>query len=202
VYDEKTDETSFTPGLYMLQKMTSWMYAGEIARNLIVSLVESSPPILFNGSSTSKLNTSHAHGFNTRHMSSIEAAKSLQDVKQIIVDSLGFASDVVSDRDAEIVRWACEQVGTRAAKLSGCSIAAALIQSGYKQARVGGERKFLVAISGEMIMFYPQFEARVRHALRAILGDDVEKRVDIVTEQDHDAIGAAVCLFGALHVRK
>src|ERR1700730_19433965 len=116
-YDDEVDRGSQNPGFHIFEKMISWMYIGEITRNLIMSLVNQSPPILFNGLSTAQLNVPFAHGgFHALHMSLIEKANSLEDVKQVLVDYIGFESDAISDQDAEIVRWACEQVSTRAAK--------------------------------------------------------------------------------------
>lgn len=110
------------------------MYLGEITRNLLLSLIDSAPPILFNGFSTPVLNSQY--GFDTAYMSDIEGAASLEEIKSVLVKCLGFTSDAYSDQDAEIVRWACDQVATRAAKLSGCAVAAVLVQTGH--ARLGG----------------------------------------------------------------
>ena len=100
----------------------------------MLSLIDASPPILFGGTSTPSLN-SH-YGLDTALMSDIENATSIDGVRRVLVDKVGFAPDTVSDIDAEIVLWACHIVAKRAAKLSACAVAAVLIQTGH--ATLGG----------------------------------------------------------------
>jgi hexokinase len=66
----------------------------------------------------------------------------------VLVKELGFEPSVVSDQDAEIGRLVCKLVGTRAAKLSGCAIAAVLIHSGEAQLAGDGRRRLQVAVDG------------------------------------------------------
>jgi hexokinase len=40
-----------------------------------------------------------------------------------------------------------------------------------------------------MVHFYPQFENILRHALRAILGESVEKRIVFLIVEDAESIG-------------
>jgi len=58
--------------------------------------------------------------------------KRLERVREIVIQSLGFEDtpEDVSIKDAAIVRWACTLVAERAAKLSGCAVAAVLVQTG------------------------------------------------------------------------
>lgn len=125
------------------------MYLGEIARNVLLSLIDAVPPVLFNGLSTPALNKHY--GFDTSLMSDIEGAPSLDVIKNVFVDKLGFDRSIVSDQDAEIARWVCKLVATRAARLSGCAVAAVLIETG--QAKLGGgyvsdDEKFVVGVDG------------------------------------------------------
>jgi hexokinase len=56
----------------------------------------------------------------------------LERVKQVITHRLGFENspEQVSLEDAAIVRWVCSLVAERAAKLSGCAVAAIVVQTG------------------------------------------------------------------------
>ena len=56
----------------------------------------------------------------------------LERVRKVIILDLGFENtpEDVSLKDAAIVRWACTLVAERAAKLSGCAVAAILVQTG------------------------------------------------------------------------
>jgi hexokinase len=125
------------------------MFLGEITRNIITHLIDQFPPILFGGNSTQILNK--LGGLTTENMANIENAKSLVDVKRLLEDELEFESGVVSDQDAEIVRWAYKLVGNRAAKLSGCAIAAVLIHSGEAQLASDGKRRLQVVADGTYV---------------------------------------------------
>jgi hexokinase len=148
-FDRKLDRESINPGYQAFEKFISGMYLGEIARNLILSLVDSVPATLFGGKSTPTLNGHY--GFDTSYMSAIEEAGSVSDIKAVLVDRLGFEPESVTDEDAEIVRICCEVVATRAASLSACAVAAVLIQTG--KAKLGGktcndEKVYKVGLDG------------------------------------------------------
>lgn len=122
------------------------MYLGEIARNVILSLIDASPkPLLFGGRSTSSLNKQW--GLDTAVLSEIEEAwegiggfasgkttmaeDKLVQVRDVIVQRLGFTHVThVSLADADVIRQICCLVVTRAARLSACAIAAILVQTG------------------------------------------------------------------------
>ena len=125
------------------------MYLGEITRNVFLYLIDDVPPVLFKGLSTPILNTHY--GFDASFMSDVEGASTLADAKEVVISRLGFEPEDVSDEDVEIVRWVCELVATREAKLSACAIAAVLIQTGH--ARLGGgllsdKEKLSVGVDG------------------------------------------------------
>lgn len=129
------------------------MYLGEVARNIILSLIDASPkPLLFGGQSTATLNKQW--GLDTAVLSEIEEAwqgigrfasdqtgtsdeEKLNHVRGVIVLRLGFAdASPVSLADADVVRQICAIVVTRAARLSACAVAAILVQTG--RARCAG----------------------------------------------------------------
>ena len=125
------------------------MYLGEIARNVILHFIDAAPPVLFKGFSTPTLN--RQYGFDTSYMSDIEGAKSLEEIKSLLVEKVGMDPSNITDLDAEIVRWVCKLVATRAARLSACAVAAVLIQTGH--ATLGGssssdETKYAIGVDG------------------------------------------------------
>jgi hexokinase len=131
------------------------MYLGEITRNIILSLIDSSPkPLLFGGRSTGLLNKQW--GLDTAVLSEIEEAwqgigrfasskaattdasdeVELSRVRDVIVQRLGFSDARASDvslADADTVRQVCTLVAARAARLSACAVAAVLVQTGRAQ---------------------------------------------------------------------
>ncbi|THH21035.1 hypothetical protein EW146_g441 [Bondarzewia mesenterica] len=72
-FDNKVDRESINPRFQAFEKFISGMYLGEIARNVILSLMDAAPyPILFGGKTTQLINTHY--GFDTEIMSLVEAA--------------------------------------------------------------------------------------------------------------------------------
>jgi len=115
------------------EKFISGMYQGEILRNLVLHLIDSAPAALFGGQSSEVLNKHY--GLDTAVMSDIESAKTIEEVRQVVVSGFGLLPDNVSVTDAWIVRWATERVGTRAAQLSGAAVAGILVQTGHAHLR-------------------------------------------------------------------
>ncbi|KAJ3568406.1 hypothetical protein NP233_g5735 [Leucocoprinus birnbaumii] len=155
--DNALDRLSINPTFQAFEKFISGMYLGEIARGIIVSLIDASPkPLLFNGKSTPSIN--NHYGIDTSFMSNVETAwlgkdacpghirppfteldgstlssniqTRLEAIKQVIVKDLGLKPDQISLKDAAIIRWVCGLVGRRAAQLSGVAVATVLVQTG------------------------------------------------------------------------
>jgi len=128
----------------------------------------------------------------------------LEKVRGVIVDQLGFRDEDVSLRDAEIVRWACHLVARRAALFSGVAVAAVLIQTGRAvlQGEPGTptvhEERMIVGIDGSLAQHYPNFEKMARESLRALVGEQIEKRLDIGLAKDGSGVGAALCALQAI----
>jgi len=91
----------------------------------------------------------------------IEGARSLEEVKQLLVDELGIVnSNAVSDQDATILKWVCERISTRSARLCGAAVAAVLVETGL--ANLGGTpenttNKLLMAAQGKYGVLHPFF---------------------------------------------
>ncbi|KAF8743835.1 hypothetical protein AX14_000240 [Amanita brunnescens Koide BX004] len=127
----------------------------------------------------------------------------LEQVRQVIVGQLGFHDGDVSLRDAAIVRWACALVVRRAALFSGVAVAAVLLQT--DRAVLRGEHgtpavddaRIIVGVDGSLIQHYPNFEKMIRESLRELVGENVEKKVDIGLAKDGSGVGAALCALQA-----
>ncbi|KAJ6516263.1 hypothetical protein C8R45DRAFT_811924 [Mycena sanguinolenta] len=128
----------------------------------------------------------------------------LERVRAVLVKDLGFKEADVSLRDAAIVRWASSLVARRAALLSGLAVATVLIQTGRAVLSGQGgkptknEPKISVGVDGSLIEFYPHFEDTLRESLRVLVGEEVEKRVDIGMAKDGSGVGAALCALQAI----
>ncbi|KAH9983484.1 hypothetical protein BJV74DRAFT_776972 [Russula compacta] len=128
----------------------------------------------------------------------------LNKVREIIQEHLGYAPGEVSLRDAALVQWAGALVVRRAARLSACGIATVAKQMGYvagfgthAQATAAGGKPFSIGVDGSLYQHYPEFEERVREALRVLLGEEVENRVEMGLAKDGSGVGAALCALQA-----
>jgi len=99
---------------------------GEISRNILLHFIDAS--LLFDGFSSPILNTHY--GYDASFVSAVEAAKSIDEVKTIIVKQLGVEQEHVTEKCAAIVQWACNVVAGRAAALAACAIAAVIQHTG------------------------------------------------------------------------
>ncbi|KAA1466029.1 hexokinase [Dentipellis sp. KUC8613] len=127
----------------------------------------------------------------------------LQRIRAVIVARLGYAPEDVTLRDAAVVRWACSIVARRGALLSGCAVAVVARQMGFvkglgKDAVSEGEGPIAVGVDGSLIQFYPRFEETMREALRLLVGETIEKRIDIGLAKDGSGVGAALCALQAV----
>ncbi|ESK93616.1 putative glucokinase [Moniliophthora roreri MCA 2997] len=130
----------------------------------------------------------------------------LERVQKVVVAKLGFQKGDVSLLDASIVRWVCHLVARRAALLSGVAVAAVLVQTNRatlpdsegKFPKSTSEERIGVGVDGSLIQFYPNFERTMRESLRFLVGEEVEKRVDIGLAKDGSGVGAALCALQAL----
>jgi len=167
----------------------SWAFLGEVVRRILISLEQSAPHALSEGFATTRLKTPGS--FNSRCLPLIDEAKTPSDIKKVIAEHQA-PLEITKDEDAETVRWVSQLVSSRAIKLSACAIGALILQAGYTR---DGTDRIPVALDGEMVYYYPQFEKHLRNALKAILGESVEKRITFLIVEDAEAIGAALGVY-------
>ncbi|KAF7724358.1 glucokinase [Apophysomyces ossiformis] len=182
IYDNKLDRESINPRQQLFEKMISGMYLGEIARNVILQLVDRL--LLFNGESSVDLNKQWS--FETSYTSSIANDKTanLTETQHILEEIMGIPSTTLADR--QIVKTISEIVGRRAARLAACGMAAVMTQMGD----VG--KSSLVAIDGSVYEFYPRFEEYMVEALTELFGEEAAKKVKFALARDGSGFGAAI----------
>ncbi|KAF9148892.1 glucokinase [Linnemannia schmuckeri] len=134
IFDNKLDRESINPGVHVFEKMISGMYLGEITRNILLHLIDQR--LLFDGTSSTKLNTHWS--FETKYMSQIENDNSatLIPIAQILEQELGIYLNTQVDR--EIVKFVCQLVGKRAARLSAMATAAVIRKGLSVEGRLAG----------------------------------------------------------------
>lgn len=100
--------------------------------------------------------------------------------------------------ELELVRRLAELIGTRAARLSACGVAAIAKKKGYKECHVGAD--------GSVFNKYPHFKQRGALALREILDWPAKKKkserdpIEILAAEDGSGVGAA--LIAALTMKR
>ena len=119
----------------------------------------------------------------------------MQETKDLMYDKLGIKCE---RPELELIRRTAELIGTRAARLSACGIAAICTKKGYKTAHVGAD--------GSVFNKYPHFKARGAQALREILdwpakqNASEEDPVEVLAAEDGSGVGAA--LIAALALKR
>lgn len=100
--------------------------------------------------------------------------------------------------ELEFIRRLAELIGTRAARLSACGVAAISKKKGYKSCHVGAD--------GSVFNKYPHFKARGAQALREILdwplkaNPKQEDPIEVLAAEDGSGVGAA--LIAALTLKR
>jgi len=183
-YDKGVDQISKNPKQQIYEKMISGMYLGEVARQVIVKLVQEG--LLFNGRLSEKLNTPML--FYTKYISEIEVEEGseLKNLKQIL-DELDIFDYTLTD--CLIMRRICEVVSTRAAYLSAAGVAALL-------KRVSRE-SVTVAIDGSLYRYHPKFHNLMTEMTQQLLPEQQFK-----LRLSHDGSGVGAALVAAVSTRQ
>ncbi|MBW0545789.1 hypothetical protein O181_085504 [Austropuccinia psidii MF-1] len=183
-YDIIIDESSNKPGQQAFEKMIAGLYLGEIFRLIVIEMVEEG--ILFLGQNTYKIEKSYC--FDTAFLSLIESdpTEELLTVTGLFTHFFGLDT-TISER--QFFRRLAQLIGTRAARLSACGIAAIVSKLGLVDTGCG------VATDGSLYNKYPKFPERLQEALVDIFG---EKGRLIRTYHAEDGSGVGSALIAAM----
>lgn len=190
IYDNYVDRTSIHPRHHCFEKMISGMYLGEVARAVMISLIDQL--VLFSGRSSAALNTQY--GLDTSYISVIQADKESasaenSSTRRILTETMGISPNCVSDADVEAVRKVCAIVALRAARLSAVPIAAIIRHTGEDN----GNHKIKVGVDGSVVENLPGFQGNMESALAEIIGLEVSSRIEFGLAKDGSGVGAALC---------
>ena len=192
-YDVVIDETSPRPGQQAFEKMIAGLYLGEIFRLVLVDLHENKN-IIFDKQDISKLKK--AYSLDASFLSQIEEDpfENLQETHDLFSHTLNINA---KKPELELCRRLAELIGTRAARLSACGVAAIAKKKNLKSFHVGAD--------GSVFNKYPHFKARGAQALRDILDWPEKKRgekdpIVILAAEDGSGVGAA--LIAALTIKR
>ena len=182
-YDLAIDRDSPRPGQQAFEKMTAGLYLGEIFRLALVDVLEHKPGLCFAGQNTEKLHRPYL--LDSSFLAAIEEDpyENLQEAEELFERVLNIKP---SRSELELIRRLAELIGTRAARLSACGVAAICIKKNIEYCHVGAD--------GSVFTKYPHFKARGAQSLREIFGwkDDEADKVVILPAEDGSGVGAAL----------
>lgn len=190
-YDVIVDEDSPRPGQQAFEKMIAGLYLGELFRLVLVDLHDNKSCNVFQGQDISKLRK--AYTLDSSFLSLIEEDpfENLSDTSNLFKNELGI---ITNKPELELCRRLAELIGTRAARLSACGVAAICKKKDIKSCHVGAD--------GSVFNKYPHFKARGAVALREILDwkQGEKDPVSILAAEDGSGVGAA--LIAALTIKR
>lgn len=150
---------------------------GEIVRLVIVELANNC--WLFNGKLSKKFRTSHE--FQTKYVSEIESQQAnLHSTTKLILNEMGIRNPSIDD--CEIVRFICEAVSKRSARLVSCALASLIMKIGNKNITIG--------VDGSVYRFHPHFNALMTEGIKELIPSNYEFK--FVLSEDGSGRGAAL----------
>ncbi|KEF54438.1 hexokinase [Exophiala aquamarina CBS 119918] len=189
-YDTIIDEDSPRPGQQAFEKMIAGLYLGEIFRLVVVDLHENKN-ILFEGQNISKLKKPYTLDASFLSFIEEDPFENLQETHDMLEEKLQITA---TKPELELMRRLAELIGTRAARLSACGVAAIVKKKNIESCHVGAD--------GSVFNKYPHFKQRGAQALREILDWPRGKKdpVTLLSAEDGSGVGAA--LIAALTIKR
>lgn len=194
-YDIVIDKESPRPGQQSFEKMIAGLYLGEIFRLVLLDLHKGHECTMFEGQDVSKLNKPYS--LDAGFLAAIEEDRfeNLTDTGDLFQTKLGINCN---KPELELIRRLAELIGTRAARLSACGVAAICKRKGWDEVHVGAD--------GSVFTKYPHFKIRQAQAMKEILdwsakhGKGRGDPIEVLPAEDGSGVGAA--LIAALTVKR
>ncbi|KAK6751992.1 hypothetical protein RB195_003423 [Necator americanus] len=191
-YDREIDKKSINPNKHLFEKMISGMYMGELVRIILELLARKGA--LFNGDYAA---ISKRECFTTKHVSEVETelesggkGKSFPKTREILSE-IGVSR--VTDEDCHHVAYVCAVVSTRAAHLTGSTIAQVLN-------RMKRPYKVTVGVDGSVYRFHPSFKRILNEKISHLIDKNVDYQ--LMLSADGSGIGAAVVAAVATRIKR
>ncbi|KAL1956592.1 hypothetical protein VTO42DRAFT_7003 [Malbranchea cinnamomea] len=182
-YDIIIDRDSPRPGQQAFEKMTAGLYLGEIFRLVLLDLIDNKDNFIFQGQDVSKLRKPYCLDSSFLAFIEEDPFENLSETQDLFERELGIRA---TKPELELCRRLAELIGTRAARLSACGVAAICKKKKIESCHVGAD--------GSVFNKYPHFKARGAQALREILDwkDSEPDKVVINPAEDGSGVGAAL----------
>ena len=189
-YDIEIDETSPRPGQQAFEKMIAGLYLGEIFRLVVLDL-HKNKNLLFVGQDLSSLSSPYCLDASFLSFIEEDPYENLSETQDMFHERLNIKA---TRPELELCRRLAELIGTRAARLSACGVAAICKKKNIESCHVGAD--------GSVFNKYPHFKARGAQALREILDWPKGKRDPVVMSSAEDGSGVGAALIAALTINR
>lgn len=182
-YDVIIDRDSPRPGQQAFEKMTAGLYLGEIFRLVLLDLYDNKGKLIFANQDVSQLRKPYSLDSSFLAFIEEDPFENLSETRDLFERTLGIYA---LPSELEFCRRLAELIGTRAARLSACGVAAICKKKNITHCHVGAD--------GSVFEKYPHFKARGARALREILDwpDSEPDRVVMSGAEDGSGVGAAL----------
>ncbi|KAL2809277.1 hexokinase-domain-containing protein [Aspergillus granulosus] len=190
-YDHIIDRDSPRPGQQAFEKMTAGLYLGEIFRLALVDLLDSRPGLIFQNQDTTKLRTPYLLDSSFPAAIEEDPFENLLETAELVQKQLGIAA---TRAELEMMRRLAELIGTRAARLSACGVAAICKKKNITSCHVGAD--------GSVFTKYPHFKARGAQALREIFDWAPQEKDKVTIHAAEDGSGVGAALIAALTLKR
>ncbi|TVY60732.1 Hexokinase [Lachnellula suecica] len=194
-YDIIVDKDSPRPGQQAFEKMIAGLYLGELFRLVLVDLHDNKDIHIFEGQNIDKLRKAYTLDSSFLSLVEEDPFENLSETGDLFANKLSITPQ---RPELELIRRLAELIGTRAARLSACGVAAISKKKGYETCHVGAD--------GSVFNKYPHFKQRGAQALREILDWPAKKSakeedpIEILAAEDGSGVGAA--LIAALTLKR
>ncbi|KAI9661260.1 MAG: hexokinase A [Bathelium mastoideum] len=196
-YDIIIDKESPRPGQQSYEKMIAGLYLGEIFRLVLLDLHTHQGVKIFEDQDVAKLKKPYT--LDSSFLSAIEEDpfENLSETHELFQRTLSIDA---KKPELELCRRLAELIGTRAARLTACGVAAICKKKSWTSCHVGAD--------GSVFNKYPHFQQRQAQALREILDWDTledgkwkrKDPVQVMAAEDGSGVGAA--LIAALTLQR
>lgn len=188
-YDEDLDKQSQHPGSQVYEKMVAGMYLGELLRLILIDMHTQHD--LFVGQDITLLHQPHIIDSPFLTVAEEDMSASLEQIRKIFMDRLGIEPNA---SEVKVIRYLVEIIGTRAARLYACGIAAICKKKNIERCHVG--------VDGAVFNRYSAFRARTAQGLREILNWPHDSEDLITFHQAEDGSGVGAALIAALALER
>ena len=190
-YDVIIDNDSPRPGQQAFEKMIAGLYLGELFRLVLVDLHDNKGCAVFEGQDIGKLRKAYTLDASFLSMIEEDPFENLSETGDLIQRVLGIRAN---KPELELCRRLAELIGTRAARLSACGVAAICKKKNIESCHVGAD--------GSVFNKYPHFKARGAQALREMLDWPKGTKDKVVIHPAEDGSGVGAALIAALTIKR